>query len=245
MAGNDPRVRAIEERAFNAWPAFHSLLADGWLFRFAAGATKRANSVNAVAPGGHFEDTLRFAETLFAAAGLPPIFRLSPLAGNAPDRLLAERGYRRIDPCLVMTGPTATVADPAVDISEVLDDAWLAGFAEANRIPPQALGIHRRILDSIVLPKAFAVLRESGQDVAFGVAVAERGMVGLFDIATLPEARRRGFGRRLVQSLLAWGHRHGAGEAYLQVVAANDAAASLYRQLGFQDCYGYHYRVGP
>jgi len=48
---------------------------------------------------------------------------------------------------------------------------------------------------------------EDGSPIAYGLAVVERGMVGLFDIVTVSEARRRGAGRLLVKSLLAWGRR--------------------------------------
>jgi ribosomal protein S18 acetylase RimI-like enzyme len=67
-------------------------------------------------------------------------------------------------------------------------------------------------------------------------------MVGLFDIVTLPSARRRGVGRRLVTSMLAWARDEGATDGYLQVVATNAPAIALYRQLGFDEAYRYHYR---
>ena len=44
-------VRALEERAFNAWPAHQTVFHRGWVFRLSGGYTKRANSVNALVPG--------------------------------------------------------------------------------------------------------------------------------------------------------------------------------------------------
>ena len=82
-----------------------------------------------------------------------------------------------------------------------------------------------------------------GRSVAWGLAVAERGKVGLFDIVTAPEARRQGAARRLVMALLAWGQGQGARDAYLQVVTTNAPAIALYRSLGFVAAYRYHYRV--
>ena len=52
MKLDEAAIRALEERAFNAWPALRSAYCDGWLFRFSEGLTRRANSVNAVAPPG-------------------------------------------------------------------------------------------------------------------------------------------------------------------------------------------------
>jgi N-acetylglutamate synthase len=42
---------------------------------------------------------------------------------------------------------------------------------------------------------------------------------------------------------LYWGRQQGAMRAYLQVVADNIAARSLYRSMGFKTLYGYTYFV--
>lgn len=240
-------MRSLEERAFNAWPAQQNVIVGGWLLRYAGGITKRANSVNALAPTGRFAEVQAFAEDFYGARGLATIFRLTPLAGEEADPLLAESGYRRVDPCQVMTtaiGP-GLCADDEISILPTADDAWCAGYAAANGIAPHQIGGHTRILQSIALPCAYALLRSRGQPVACGLAVAERGMIGLFDIATLPAFRRQGAGRRVVDSLLAWGRSQGAGEAYLQVFADNEPAQRLYEGLGFTERYAYHYRVKP
>ena len=65
MKWDDTAIRALEERAFNAWPALRSAQCNGWLFRFSERLTRRANSVNALAPAGHFLETLDLAETLY------------------------------------------------------------------------------------------------------------------------------------------------------------------------------------
>jgi ribosomal protein S18 acetylase RimI-like enzyme len=239
-------VRGLEERGFNAWPALYTVVVDGWLLRLAQGHTKRANSVNALSPGGRFATVVAAAETLYRVHSLPLIFRLSPLAGAADDAL-AGMGFRSFDPAMVMTGPVgpAAVADPRVSLRPAPDAAWSAGFAAANGVPLSRRPTHERILASIRLPAAFAVLGEGGSDVAYGLAVVERGMSGLFDIVTVPGARRRGTGRRLVGALLAWGAAQGATSAYLQVSAANAPAIALYEGCGFRQAYRYHYRMRP
>jgi ribosomal protein S18 acetylase RimI-like enzyme len=240
-------IRALEERGFNAWPALQTIIHDGWVLRFAAGHTKRANSANALAPAGPFAPVLRTTEGLYRRAALPLIFRLSPLAGDEPDAVLAECGFRAFDESIVMTGPIGSEAaiDPAVAIRAAPDEAWSAGFAAANNVPRGRQRTHDAMLAAIRLPAGFASLSEGGVTVAYGLAVAERGMAGLFDIATVPAARRRGAGRRLVLSLLAWGRAQKASRAWLQVAADNRPALALYEKLGFEEAYRYHYRDRP
>ena len=48
--------------------------------------------------------------------------------------------------------------------------------------------------------------------------------------------------RRLVQSALKWARQRGARFAWLQVEADNAPALGLYRSLGFDEIYRYHYR---
>ena len=70
-------------------------------------------------------------------------------------------------------------------------------------------------------------------------------LVGLFEIVSNPDLRRLGFGRRILRNALLWGREHGAKQAWLQVVAANEAANSLYEQEGFSEVYRYAYRQAP
>jgi ribosomal protein S18 acetylase RimI-like enzyme len=242
-------VRALEERAFNAWPALQTLVADGWLLRFADGYTKRANSLNAWQPTVRVSAMIADATALYAAKGLPLVVRLSPLAAAEDDAALAARGFVRADETLVMTmqiGPEASTrgnADARID--DRPDAAWLDGFAAANGVAPERRRVHDRMLAAIALPAGFASVRREDASVAWGLAVAERGMLGLFDIVTLPSVRRSGLGRHLVQALLDWGAEQGLVTAYLQVVATNAPAIALYRRLGFREAYRYHYRIAP
>lgn len=239
-------IRGIEERALNAWPALTTMLMGGWALRLSRGYTKRANSLNAVAPAMGVEAALDAALPIFHAAGLRPIVRLSPLMPDGADAALAARGYLAADQTTVMTAALDDrIGDPQVEIATVLAEAWAAGFAVANNVPPQHRDTHDRMLDGLRLPAGFATLHHDGRPIAYGLGVVERGLIGLFDIVTLPAARRQGAGRRLVTSLMAWGRARGAAGAYLQVVDANAAAIGLYHGLGFRPAYRYHYRLAP
>jgi ribosomal protein S18 acetylase RimI-like enzyme len=100
----------------------------------------------------------------------------------------------------------------------------------------------RRVAQAITPPAAFATALIGDEPAAFGLGVAERGVVGLFDIVVRPAFRGRGLGRRLAQALMAWGGEGGARTAYLQVGDDNSVARRLYESLGFRAAYPYHYR---
>ncbi len=245
-------VRQIEERAFNAWPAEQTWLMGGWVLRLASGYTKRANSLNALQPEVRVEDVLAHARGLCSARGLPLILRVTPLAGDATCRSLADAALGRADDSLVLTvglplaGQIASGGDgvgATLVLKPRVDAAWIAGYGAAVGGGSAHAEAHRRLLEAIPAPAAFACLSMDGEPAAFGVAVVERGMAGVFEVATLPSARRRGAARALMLGLLAWAHDQGCRTAYLQVGADNAGAIHLYRQLGFAEAYRYHYRI--
>ena len=240
-------VRALEERAFNAWPAHQTVFHRGWVFRLSGGYTKRANSVNALAPGALFDGVRDAATGLYARHGLPTVFRLSPLAPPEADQELADAGYHHFDPSLVLHRPLAPGAlakpDGSIVVSNSPSAPWLEGFATANGVAPHHRALHRSMLQAIAHPAAYALLHAQGQPVGFGLAVLERGAVGLYDLAVAPAHRGCGRGRALVGALLHWAVEAGATSAYLQVRAQNTPALSLYEAMGFKTAYSYHYRV--
>lgn len=237
-------VRALEERSFNAWPARQTVLFNGWLFRMAGGYTKRANSVNAAEPHASFEGVRAAAEAFYERHGLPAVFRLSPLAPPEADKALEDEGYAFFDPTQVARASLSAAAmHPSISISTTPLPAWLEGIAAANGVTPPQDELHHAIVRSIALPSAFATLHEQGEAIGFGLAVVERGALGLYDIVVNPTRRRRGHGRMLTCALMHWGHESGAKSAYLQVREENEAARRLYADLGFEDFYRYHYRV--
>ena len=80
---------------------------------------------------------------------------------------------------------------------------------------------------------------------ASGLVVVEDAWAGLFDIVTGASTRRRGYGQRMVQSLLHAAWQMGARNAYLQVNTDNTAARALYAHYGFRQRYEYWYRGRP
>lgn len=243
---SDTEIRDLEERALNAWPALQTVVMGGWLMRFSEGYTKRANSACTLggpcAPLAEIGETI---EALYERNGQKPIFRLTPLAHDDDAQWLASRGYVVIEPTAIMTRSLAGALpiDADVAVTTAPGEAWLAGFAEGNRYGPAVRPTLEKMLAAIRPEALFATLIHDHRPCGYGLAVIERGRVGLFDILVEERARGRGLGRRLVQAMLGAGARAGAEGAYLQVLEANEAAISLYRSLGFARRYGYAYQV--
>lgn len=59
----------LEEYSLNAWPALQSFVYDGWLLRFAAGYTKRSNSINPIYKGESKKvlDKIKYCESIYSS----------------------------------------------------------------------------------------------------------------------------------------------------------------------------------
>jgi ribosomal protein S18 acetylase RimI-like enzyme len=172
---------------------------------------------------------------------------------DALEAHLEARGYRRADETRVMCRPLEPPsARGAHAITLLPQTEWLDAYGEITATPDTARSLHGLLLNAIRTPHALAVLRrttrghEASPDaLACGLGVLESELLGLFDLATHTQHRRRGYGRALLEGLLHWGARAGARHAYLQVLEANSIARRLYEQMNFATLYRYWYRIAP
>jgi ribosomal protein S18 acetylase RimI-like enzyme len=247
MSGPDLGIPALEERACNAWPALQSQIAGGWLLRFAEGYTKRANSACALPGATGLSAVLPDIEDRYARAGIPCCIRMTPLAPADAAATLDARGWTTLDETslqvVALDSASTGEPGPGLALAPAADAAWIDGYAAASARPDLRRDTLARMLQAIGTPATFATVRVQDEPVAYGMAVLERGAVGLFDIATVANRRGRGHGRAVVAGLIAWGRAHGAAAAYLQVTTGNGPALALYGSLGFREVYRYVYRV--
>jgi GNAT superfamily N-acetyltransferase len=254
--GGDPGLAAsVEPIAANAWPASIVELVDGWHLRATPGIqARRSNSVLTLGDGSEglaLEDKLALAAEFYERHGSPLRFHISPATvPTGLDGLLAERRFEIEAPVDLMVADLAEVVERAgsgsmsaeVAVALEPDESWLTAL---NSVITRGDGatLRRLVLDRIAPPVRYASLRDAERTVAVGMSVVDGGWLGIFSMATLPEARRRGAATAILRIMAEHGLADGATRAYLQTDRGNQPSHALYGRLGFRTAYGYHYRT--
>ncbi len=245
------RIREIEEVAADAVPAAVVERLGGWRLRFNHGVKRRPNSVLANAEDDlGVETKLAHAEAFYASHGLRARFQLSP--ASVPEDLdarLAARGYARVaESVCVQVAPLKDVPPPVFGLTLLTKptEAWLDLYCEVEGLTGiQAVAL-RDMLGNLPGEAVFALAADrEGRPAATGVGVSHGGLLGLFNIATHPAARRQGMGSAVVAGLCRWGQERSLSQGYLQVSAGNTGAQRVYARLGFETLYHYGYREQP
>jgi GNAT superfamily N-acetyltransferase len=224
-------IRELEHAAALAWPGTEQHWCDGWLLRagpgIGEGHTSRANSAVPLL----FEANLHALPTIvdwYARRGLPAWLAL-------PERLLPVKTPG--------TKPTRVlVRDITPDITpeDVPGDGTLRPTPDA-----EWLRIYERAVPVEVLT-AVGTGEEAGEVTFATVAGAAVGRAavttapggtrwaGLSAVRVAEDSRRRGHARAVCSALLGWAATRGATRAYVQVLADNSPAATLYHSMGFR-----------
>jgi N-acetylglutamate synthase len=212
------------------WPPAARHRAGPWLLRDGAGGGKRVSAATAQGP---------VTAANLAAAGDLVMVR----AGEAAlDAMLAEAGYRMVDPTLLYLAPIDSLATPPPRLTAI--PIW----------PP--LAIQRRLwAEAGIGPARVAVMeRAAGPKTALLGRVRDRAagtaFVALHDdvamvhaLEVVPGFRRAGVARNLMQGAACWARAQGARWMALAVTEANAGARALYAALGMREAGRYHYRA--
>jgi N-acetylglutamate synthase len=190
------------------------------------------------------------ADDFYSLRGLPTRYQISSIDTEL-DQVLERRGFSKEAPTYVLTAradqvesQTTSYDHARVELAAQATDNWLQLWGEIFKLTDvgeQNIEILQRIGPAAV----FGSVYENHEAVAVGMAVAERGWVGLFGCGTIPEKRRQGTGSHLVNALIGWAMGRESENVYLQVEEENLDAQSFYLALGFARMYSYHYRVKP
>lgn len=244
-------IRFYEELALNALPSLQTLYYDGWVLRFADGASgypRRANSVQLLYPSLlPLAEKVERCEAEYFTRGMKTVFKMTLAAPNGLDGLLRARGYALDCPTSVQVldlagfGLEPANSDVEIEMAATMSDAWADDNERLHSEDRARAAVIRRVLHALTVESVFVRLRRAGETVALGRGSLDQGWLGPYEIITDPRYRRQGYGRQLMLHLIRWGLARGAHHAYLQVVASNDAAQAMYRSLGFTEQYRYWY----
>ena len=248
MPLDDDLAWRIESACFNAWPALHEAVIDGWLVRFAKGVTRRANSGNPLRAGRNDSDALiSRLEGEYRRRQLPVYFRIPSIIGSAMPNRLAQLGYEVEGESLALYGDVGDApvrADAGVAVAARPDEEWLSAMVRLQGRSMPANAVYRQIIGSIRVPAAFAALRREGVMVSLAFGAIHDGLLCVESVITDQAFRGCGFARRMLGALVAHARPQIAGVC-LQVQADNAAGRRLYSSLGLREFYRYHYQARP
>jgi len=238
------------DRAANAVPAAVEEIKHGWRLRWVDSTIWWAGACLAHSGSADqiLDPAIRVVEGFYSQRGGPARFQVCPECPAGLDATLAARGYRWTTPMNLQVASAAPIADRLraapfqVRIDDQVTDQWFAVW-HAVHAPDADPQPEWRLLRRVERPSGYVSVLSAGQPVAVGRAVAERGWIGVFGMATLPIARRQGAGSAVLAGLARWAADHHVEHLYLQIEDDNPAARHLYAGAGFATVLRYHYRT--
>lgn len=244
-------VSQIEGATLTAWPALKQAHDGLWMWRYAHGYTKRANSIHCLDPGdgGYAELRLIRMAKLSKRHGIPPLFRVTPLTAPEITEVLDGLLWEEFEPSLVMAMEMPDVDFPVgfqARYFEPTDPQWIRAQAQMSGYDQQTTNLLGQVLAGVACEsKGVLVYHKAGLPVAAALASVASGIGVHLNVVTHPSARGRGYGRAVMGAALNWVRSMGATHSAIQVLANNAPALNLYASLGFGEVYPYVYRRAP
>ena len=220
------------------WPAVVSEPLGEWELRASGGFTGRANSVAVHGdPGMPFEDALAAVVEFYDSHDATP--RAQVDIGSVHEPAFLDAGWA--PGTEARPGAIVQVADlrepfepdPDARTTSTADESWLRLYPRAE--DPE---VARAVLEG---PRTVGFVSIGDPTVAIGRVVVTGEWAGVAAVEVVPERRREGLARRIVDTALSWATERGADKAYLQTMHDNTAALALYAPYGFVDHHEYRY----
>lgn len=222
------------------WPAAALHRAGPWLLREGRGGGKRVSAASAI--GAWQDSDIATAEAAQADLGQDRLFMLRPDEA-ALDAALAARGYRIVDPVVILAAPVGTVAGPPPPMTTfpiwpplaIMRDIWAEGGIGAQRLA---------VMDRARAPKTAILGRINDRAAGTAFVALHRRTAMLHALHVVPDQRRQGIAAQMMRAAACWAQDQGADEFSVVVTAANTGALALYASLGLAIVGHYHYRMG-
>lgn len=246
-----------------SWPPLHREIApEGLVLRDdeAAAGSRVRSSRRDERPLGDPEAAADRIAAFYAGTGGPALhqgYAAEPADLGAPgdplEEVLAARGFEPFDPCVLLSAPTAELAElqkPSGDDSirvigvetplAALDAMWAEGG-----VGPARRAVMRRALEGGAAGGVLSLRLQNRLAGAAFWAAPPGGRAVIHAVHVLPEARRRGGGAALLREAARRALAAGATSLCASTRAGNEAARAMFEERGFQEIGGYVYWRGP
>jgi GNAT superfamily N-acetyltransferase len=242
-----PAVRRLEAAGFRAWPAELVNYDGSWLRRLAPGhPTKRPNCVVPLDPGDtrNIEARVAAAEKLYAEAGVPLVFKQTPLCPLDLITYLSENGWK---PEATSSVQTTALSDmlpvSAMDLIPSHDvELFVKACQEIEATGRTSRDAMLRLFGALQPEVGMFILSDSKSTTqAVTLCVHDGDLAGLQQVAVSSGERRQGLGFEITAAALKWARLRGASTAWLQVEVGDKPAEALYAKFGFSEIYRYRY----
>ncbi|MFV8395971.1 N-acetylglutamate synthase, CG3035 family [Corynebacterium hindlerae] len=243
-------IRAVETATAMAFPGIEHVWQDGWLLRAGDGITERSNSAAPLgSSAGLTPVPMAAIQEFYDRHNLPVQLLIPDRIGNSALQFARTHGWSFGPDIVVMTrelsDPDPLPTKIRFDIQDQPDEDWLKLYHfRGQPLPAHALELLRTQIEGHM---CFGrILSETGETIAITRGTLTetpdgRRFLGYSAVEVAPAYRRQGLGTALGQRMVNWGIEHGATDAYLQVLASNDAGIGLYEKLGFVEHHRHRY----
>lgn len=243
------KVQFFQELSYNAWPAERSLLLNGWLIRVSEGITNRANSVLPLCyQGTDVTKDIVEVEKIYLKNKLPIIFQIPDYyePSNLLEKLI-ENGYNDRNETIVMESKVTDMLlhekniDFVYKIEDNLTMKWFEFLKKNTNTNSERLDGIRKIIERISFKKISCTVEKSGEIFCQMLGVIERNHLGVYNMITHLDFRRKGMAQSMLTGLIYWAKQNEISNMYLQVEKENLGAIKLYSNVGFKELYRYRY----
>lgn len=237
-----PDVAALYPVIEATWPAAAVTRAGPWTIRAGRGGGKRVSAATAAGPV--VPGDLPAAEAAMRALDQAPLFMIR--AGDeALDAILADAGYRIVDPVNIHVAPVGRLLQAPVPSATVfviweplaiMHDIWAEGGIGPDRLA---------VMDRAVPPKTGLLGRLGHHPAAAGFVAMHEGIAMVHALEVRARHRRSGMAGRMMRQAAIWAAAQGGRHVAAVCTRANMAANALYSSIGMTCVGQYHYRHKP
>jgi ribosomal protein S18 acetylase RimI-like enzyme len=235
VRGSKPDASRLMAAIDVTWPAGEVLHTEGWTLRRGFGGGKR---VSAASGAGE----VSVAEAGMRAWGQPRLFRLTAEEAEL-DAQLGQQSYEIVDPVLLYAASAGALVGEQSHTAAaytcefrpaIIEEIWAR-----TGIGPARLAV----MDRPDTPRSFLMSRVGDRPAGAAFVALDQDVAMIHAIEVLPERRRQGAGRLLMEAAARFAVERGADWLALAVVEDNVLANSLYSALGMEVVGRYHYRM--